>query len=521
MCIRDRDCAALFDGVEAPEDFRVGLVTDIGKVDDGTFNQFAHEGALGALECFGIPEDNYSVIETVSEADYEANIATTLEADPDVVITVGFLIADATVAAAQANPDVTFIGIDQFADPYPDNMVGVLFNEDEGGYMAGAFAAALSESGVVGVVGGREDVPPVVKFVNGYRAGAEATDPNISVLEIYNESFTDPAKGGSDAAQFLGEGADVIFGAGGKTGSGGIAAAAEAGAWAIGVDQDEYFTTFSGGEAPGSEFLATSAIKRVDLSVQRNIGFVLDGTFAGGAYALTAANDGITYAPFHDADIPEEAAEVLETTRAGLAAGAISTGICGIDGLFLGNSACDGAEEETEETEETTTTTEATEEATTTTEAEGGDGGEEAGGTIIDVATEAGFTTLVAAVEAAGLTDALSDPNASLTVFAPTDEAFEAAIAELGTTPEDLLAREDLADILTYHVADGLLTAEDVAAADGTDVPTLNGATVAVGGGGTTLTDQAGRAANVTQTDVEARNGIIHAIDNVLLPAAP
>ena len=197
----EEDCAALFDGVEAPEDFRVGLVTDIGKVDDGTFNQFAHEGALGALECFGIPEDNYSVIETVSEADYEANIATTLEADPDVVITVGFLIADATVAAAQANPDVTFIGIDQFAVPYPDNMVGVLFNEDEGGYMAGAFAAALSESGVVGVVGGREDVPPVVKFVNGYRAGGDAAAHNSSVSEIDRQSVSDTATVGAEAAE--------------------------------------------------------------------------------------------------------------------------------------------------------------------------------------------------------------------------------------------------------------------------------------------------------------------------------
>ncbi len=96
-------------------------------------------------------------------------------------------------------------------------------------------------------------------------------NPDIRVLSIYNESFTDPAKGASDAAQFIGEGADVIFGAGGPTGSGGVAAAAEAGVWAIGVDQDEYFTTFAGGTAPGAEFLASSAIKRVDLVTFRLI----------------------------------------------------------------------------------------------------------------------------------------------------------------------------------------------------------------------------------------------------------
>ena len=128
-------------------------------------------------------------------------------------------------------------------------------------------AALLSESGVVGVVGGREDVPPVVRFVNGFISGASRVNPDINVLSVYNPSFTDPAAGRSAAEQFLGEGADVIFGAGGQTGSGGITAAAEAGAWAIGVDQDEYFTTFGGGSAPGSDRLATSAMKRVDLGV--------------------------------------------------------------------------------------------------------------------------------------------------------------------------------------------------------------------------------------------------------------
>ena len=154
--------------------------------------------------------------------------------------------------------------------------------------------------------------------------------------------FTDPAKGASDAAQFMGEGADVIFGAGGQTGSGGVKAAAEAGAWGIGVDQDEYFTTFAGGTAPGSEYLATSAVKRVDLAVFRNIAAAIQGEFAGGIYGLTAANLGITYAPFHDADIPADVAAAVEAARAGLADGSIDTGVCGIDGLFIGEgSLCD------------------------------------------------------------------------------------------------------------------------------------------------------------------------------------
>ena len=222
-------------------------------------------------------------------------------------------------------------------------MVGVQFNEDESGYIAGVLAASLSETGVVGVVAGLESVPPVVKFVNGYTVGAQSVNPDIRVLSIYNDSFFDAAKGASDAAQFIGEGADVIFGAGGPTGSGGIAAAAADGVWAIGVDQDEYFTTFAGGTAPGSEYLASSAIKRVDLVTFRLIADAVMDQFAGGLVVGTAANDLITYAPAHDADVPADVTAAVEAARAGLADGSIVTGICGIDGLFIGEgSACDG-----------------------------------------------------------------------------------------------------------------------------------------------------------------------------------
>jgi basic membrane lipoprotein Med (substrate-binding protein (PBP1-ABC) superfamily) len=317
-------------GVTAADDFTVRLVTDIGKVDDRTFNQYAFEGMTAAAECFDF-ETSY--IETVSEADYAKNIATALEGGPDAVITVGFLLATDTLAAANANAGTNFIGIDQFQTDFPDNYVGVLFNEDEGGYMAGVLAASLSESGVIGVVGGREDVPPVVKLVNGYEAGAKSVNPDIRVLSIYNESFDDSTKGASDAQQFIGEGADVIFGAGGKTGSAGVVEATKAGVWGIGVDQDEYFSTFNEGAADGAEYLATSAVKRVDLGVFEQIVAILKGDFAGGIFGLTAENGGITYAPFHDADIPADAAKALEEARTGLAGGSIKTGLDPVTGL--------------------------------------------------------------------------------------------------------------------------------------------------------------------------------------------
>jgi basic membrane protein A len=319
-------------GVEAPEGFTVRLVTDIGKVDDRTFNQYAYEGMQAAQECFGFET---SFIETASEADYQKNITTALEGGPEVVVTVGFLLATDTLSAAQANTGTSFIGVDQFQPEFPDNYVGVLFNEDEGGYLAGVLAASLSESGVIGVVGGREDVPPVVKLVNGYEVGAKSINPDINVLKIYNESFTAPDKGASDAQQFIGEGADVIFGAGGQTGSGGVAAATAQDVWGIGVDQDEYFSTFNGGSAPGADKLASSAVKRVDLGVFTQIVEALKGEFKGGVFALTAKNGGITYAPFHDADIPKDVADVLEETRQGLADGSIKTGLDPATGLPL------------------------------------------------------------------------------------------------------------------------------------------------------------------------------------------
>ena len=325
----DQLCEEEYADVEAPDDFSVGLVTDIGSVDDGTFNQYAFEGMKAAEECFGI-ETNF--IETQNQADYENNLSTILSDEPDVVVTVGFLLADGTKKFAGDNPDVNFVGVDQFQEEYGDNYSGVLFREDQGGYLAGAMAGLLTESNVVGVIGGLESVPPVVRLVNGYEAGAMAENPDVDVLSVYNESFTDPAKGRSDAEQMLGEGADVIFGAGGQTGSGGIQAAAEDGQWAIGVDQDEYFTTFDGGDARGSEFLATSAIKRVDLGVFTQIAAAIADEFAGGVYELTAENGGITYAPFHDADIPEDVATEIEQIRAGLADGSIDTGVDPVTG---------------------------------------------------------------------------------------------------------------------------------------------------------------------------------------------
>jgi basic membrane protein A and related proteins len=315
---------------EAPdmEPVQVGLVTDIGKVNDGTFNEFAHAGATRAAEEFGL---DYRYIETVAQADYEANLQTFINEEYEVIITVGFLLEDANLAAAQANPDITFIGVDQFfADENAaPNLVGIQFREDQAGFLAGAMAGMMTETGTVGVVAGLE-IPPVVRFRNGFDNGARYVFPDINLLGTYVPSFTDSAQGITTAQQMLGEGADVIFGAGGQMGSAAIAYAAQEGAYVIGVDQDEYNTTFERGATPGVENLLTSAVKRVDVAVYDQIRQVLEGTFEGDGIVLyEAANDGVGYADFHEAAdaIPDSVKQRMQEILTKLADGSLTTGV--------------------------------------------------------------------------------------------------------------------------------------------------------------------------------------------------
>ncbi|RRR69250.1 MAG: BMP family ABC transporter substrate-binding protein [Candidatus Viridilinea halotolerans] len=307
---------------------RVALVTDLGRVNDGTFNEFAHNGVLQAQ---AMHDFEYKYIETVAEADYAANIQTFVDEGFDVIVTVGFLIQDATATAAAANPDIFFIGVDQFYEPgaFTDNLLGLQFREDQAGFMAGALAAMMSETGTIGIVAGVE-IPPVKKFKHGFDNGARYVNPDINLLGVYLPTFIDPALGASTAELQIGADADVIFGAGGPTGSGAIKAAAEQGAYVIGVDQDEFVTTFSDGSAPGADRILSSAIKRVDVAVADAIGSVVDGTFVGNGIAVyDAAGDGIGLASFNmaDASIPDSVKAKLDEIFAAMADGSLTTGV--------------------------------------------------------------------------------------------------------------------------------------------------------------------------------------------------
>ncbi len=269
---------------------------------------------------------------------------------------------DVTFAAAEANPDVFFVGIDQFVFEGPENYVGVQFREDQGGFLVGALAALVSENNIVAGVYGI-DIPPVIRYRNGFEQGvryiAERDDREIEVLGNYNESFTDPAKGASDANQYIGEGADVILGAGGPTGSGAITEAAQQDVYVIGVDQDEYFTTFGSGETPGAEYIITSGIKRVDVGVYDMIQALVEGNmdaFPGGTnYILDVANGGMTFVDTpHDSDVPEEVYEQVREIEQMLIDGELETGVDPLSGELMDGMEddMDAEEEDSEESDE-------------------------------------------------------------------------------------------------------------------------------------------------------------------------
>ena len=208
------------------------------------------------------------------------------------------------------------------------NLAGLIFSEDQSGFLAGCLAGLMTKSNVVGIVAGME-IPPVIKFRRGYQNGVKYVNPKAKVLGVYIDSFTDPARGKEAALSQIAEKADVIFGAGGPTGSGGIMGAAAQGVWVIGVDQDEYLTTFGKGSVAGANKLLSSAMKRVDVAVYDAIKNAALDKWQGGNVLFESKNDGVGLAPFHDTEsaIPQAVKDKLTQIAADMKAGKITSGV--------------------------------------------------------------------------------------------------------------------------------------------------------------------------------------------------
>jgi basic membrane protein A len=311
----------------------VGLVTDVGRVNDKGFNQSAYEG-MEAAKAAAPTSFETEYIETTSQSDYAANIAQFTDSGADVVIGVGFLLGDTLGDAAKANSDIKFISVDGVPNPGHDeswmtNGESLFFAEDQAGYMAGVLAASMTESDHIGVVGGLVVVPPVERFVEGYIDGAKSVNPDIQVDFVYTTSFVDPPQGSNAAQQMIDSGADVIFGAGGLTGNGALEAACQAeGVHAIGVDTDQWETLPS-----VKSCILSSATKNIVEAVKNSLLRIAQDQFTPGFHTDDASTNGIGLAPFHDMEdeVPAEVKTVLDETFAGLADGSIKPNVV-IDG---------------------------------------------------------------------------------------------------------------------------------------------------------------------------------------------
>jgi len=310
----EADCAR-------PEVLCVGLVTDVGEIDDKSFNQSAWEGVKRAERELGAIV-NY--VETKDAKDYAANIGLFTEKGYDVIVTVGFALTEATSVAAGENPNVKFIGVDQFQAEAVPNVAGLIFAEDKAGFLAGVLAAEMSKSNKIAAVLGTNLVPPVVAFKEGYENGASYAKPDIQIISTYHPggldtAFTDPKWGGDQAKLAIDQGADVIFGAGGKTGNGAlIETAANQGVFCIGVDTDQWETV-----PEAHPCLISSAMKLITPGVFDLIQKAKDGAFPSGNYVGE-----VGLAPFHDFDsqVPQEVKARLAEVDKGLRDGSIPTG---------------------------------------------------------------------------------------------------------------------------------------------------------------------------------------------------
>jgi basic membrane protein A len=266
----------------------VVLVTDVNQLNDHGFNQLAYQGLKKAVKDLGIRGDVY---QSASSQAYIPNLSTAARKHADLVISVGFDQAAAIAKVAKQFPDTKFAIIDVAQGDLagkPKNVEGLIFKEQEVGYLAGYLAGLVEKqsggANTIGSVGGQKQ-PPVDRYIAGYQAGAKKADPGIKLLNAYSQDWVDQAKCKTAALNQIEAGANIVFQVAGGCGLGVLDAAKEKSVWGIGVDADQSYL--------GPQVL-TSAMKRVDTSVYATIQQVLDGKFAGGTDSVfSIENNGV------------------------------------------------------------------------------------------------------------------------------------------------------------------------------------------------------------------------------------
>lgn len=305
-----------------PDVFCVGLVTADGKVDDHGLNQSAWEGVRQALDEGLI--DNADFIETIDARDRAKNIQVFLLDGYDLIVTVGISMEDDTRLAADEWPDRQFVGVDQPQEEAVPNLAGLVFPEDQGGFLAGALAALATQTGKVAALCEVESLPSMWRYCEGFRAGVRHANPDMRARVLYKdeggtgELFNDPDWGGKQALFFLDSGVDILFAAGGETARAALDFAAARSVYVIGADEDLYY------QLEHADFVLSSAVKEAGMGVYGLIKLALVGQFpigeTRGQYAL---------GPYHSLErqILPTVRDRLEQIRLGLADGSIQTGV--------------------------------------------------------------------------------------------------------------------------------------------------------------------------------------------------
>lgn len=290
---------------------KIGMVTDVGGINDQSFNQGAWEG----LQALAAADASFDVkyLESKTDADYQANINTFLDEGTDLIICVGYMLAEATRDAAMANPEQKFAIVDDATNADLDNVACLMFAQEQASYLVGLVAGYMTESKTVGYVQGMVS-DTMNLFGIGYIEGVLAACPDATVLQYNANNFGDVTGGSTAAKDMITKGADVIYHAAGGTGMGVISACDEEGIWAIGVDSDQSVL------AP--DHVVTSAMKRVDNACQDICKSVKDGAFAGGVHTYDLSNGGVDLAPTRD-HIPADVLAKVEDAKAAILAGTI------------------------------------------------------------------------------------------------------------------------------------------------------------------------------------------------------
>lgn len=299
-----------------PGAFCVGLVTDVGSINDKSFNQAAWEGVQQAAAKLGA---TVKYIETRDTKDYGNNIRLFADNGYSVIVTMGFGLGEATAQAAAKYPKIRFIGVDQFQAKSLANVAGLVFHEDRAGFMAGALAAMLTRTNTVAAVLGTDLVPPIKAFRRGFTAGARHVNPAVKVIASFHPGgldtgFTDPEWGAVTAKQAIDQGADVVFAAGGTTGNGALVeVAGHRGRHCIGVDVDQWLTL-----PEARPCLVASALKQITPSVVDLIEKAKTGAFpSGNVYGAVALSSFHDFADRLDPQIAPRLAQIAADLATG------------------------------------------------------------------------------------------------------------------------------------------------------------------------------------------------------------